>query len=313
MPPAPDYERQRYQAPDRNITWRNWQQLQAYEVRIRTGDRYLGGETWAHYLGFELAATSQKLIKVSLIHLEGEMSADMELSPAARDGVVKIVNHHMTPQKGAWGWTLQAEPPNTGPPPMAPPGPQDTPSTTAAVQFASAPPSQRPEVNQKAAAEAESLAIHASAGVKPTQEDATRITASGQPAELTSAREPHTPPLPPPGMPPTPHYLHQQYQDPDRAITWHDWQQLQAYEMRIRTGDHYLGDENWAHYLRFELAARSQSVIKVSLIHLEGETTDDIKVSPSAREATVKIVNHHMTTPKGAWGWTLQEIKQSGP
>ena len=249
MPPVPDNERQRYQAPDRNITWRSWQQLPAYEVRIRTGDRYLGGENWAHYLGFELAATSQKVTKVSLIHLEGEMSADMELSPAARDGVVKIVNHHMTARKGAWGWTLQAEPPNTGPPPVAPPGPRDTPSTTAAVQLASAPPSQQPEVNQKAAAEAERLAIHPSASVKPTQEDATRMTAPGQPAELTSVWKSHTPPLPLPGT--------------DRAITWHGWQQLQAYEMRIRTGDHYLGGENWAHYLRFELAATSQSVVKV--------------------------------------------------
>jgi hypothetical protein len=294
-------------APDRNITWRRWQQLPAYEVRIRTGDRYLGGENWAHYLGFELAATSQKVIKVSLIHLEGEMSADMELSPAAPDGVVKIVNHHMKAQKGAWGWTLQAEPPNTGPLP----GPRDTPSTTAAVQFPSAPPSQQPEVNQKAAAER--LAIHPSASVKPTQEDATRITAPGQPAELTSVWKSHTPPLPLPGMPPAPHYHHQQYQDPDRAITWHGWQQLQAYEMRIRTGDHYLGGENWAHYLRFELAATSQRVVKASLIHLEGETAADIEVSPSAREATAKIVNHHMTARKGAWGWTLQEIKQSGP
>jgi hypothetical protein len=301
MSPAPDDERQRYQAPDRNITWRNWQQLPAYEVRIRTGDRYLGDENWAHYLGFELAATSQKVIKVSLIHLEGETSADMELSPAARDGVVKIVNHHMTRQNGAWGWTLQAEPPNTGPPPTALPGPQDRPSPTAAVQFASAPPSQQPEVNQKAAGEAERLAIHASASVP------------GQPAQLTSVWESHAPPLPPPGMPPAPHYHHQQYQDPDPAITWHGWQQLPAYGVRIRTGDHYLGGENWAHYLRFELAATSQRVVKVSLIHLEGETAADIEVSPSAPEATVKIVNHHMTTPKGAWGWTLQEIKQSGP
>jgi hypothetical protein len=113
-------------------------------------------------------------------------------------------------------------------------------------------------------------------------------------------------------MPPAPHYHDQQYQDPDRAITWHGWQQLQAYAMRIRTGDHYLGGENWAHYLRFELAATSQRVVKASLIHLEGETAADIEVSPSAREATVKIVNDQMTIPKGAWGWTLQEIKQSG-
>jgi hypothetical protein len=114
-------------------------------------------------------------------------------------------------------------------------------------------------------------------------------------------------------MPPAPHYHHQQYPDPDRATTWHGWQQLQAYEMRIRTGDHYLGGENWAHYLQFELAATSQRVVKASLIQLEGETAADIEVSPSAREATVKIVNQHMTARKGAWGWTLQEIKQSGP
>jgi hypothetical protein len=76
-------------------------------VRIRTGDRYLGGENWAHYLGFELAATSQKAIKVSLIHLGGETAADMELSPTARDAIAKIVNHQTTTQKGAWGWTLR--------------------------------------------------------------------------------------------------------------------------------------------------------------------------------------------------------------
>ena len=39
--------------PDSDITWRSWQQLPAYEVRIRTGDRYLGGENWGHYLSFE--------------------------------------------------------------------------------------------------------------------------------------------------------------------------------------------------------------------------------------------------------------------
>lgn len=76
-------------------------------MRSRTGDRYLGGETWEHYLEFELAATSQKVIKVSLIHLDGETAADMELSPRGRDAIVKIVNHHMTGRKGAWRWTLQ--------------------------------------------------------------------------------------------------------------------------------------------------------------------------------------------------------------
>ena len=83
--------------------------------------------------------------------------------------------------------------------------------------------------------------------------------------------------------------------------------------MPRRTGDHYLGGENWAHYLGFELAATSQKVIRVSLIHLEEETADDIELSPTVREATVKIVNHHMTAQKEAWGWAFQEIKQSGP
>jgi hypothetical protein len=54
-----------------------------------------------------LAATSQKVIKVSLIHLDGETAADVELSPRLRDAIVEIVNHHMTARKGAWGWTLQ--------------------------------------------------------------------------------------------------------------------------------------------------------------------------------------------------------------
>jgi hypothetical protein len=130
---------------------------------------------------------------------------------------------------------------------------------------------------------------------------------------LTSAWESQRPPLPAPPTTPAPHYDHQQYQDLDRTITWRSWQQLPTSEVRIRTGDHYLGGENWAHYLGFEVAATSQKVIKVSLIHLEGETAADIELSPTAREAIVKIVNHHMTTQKGAWGWTLQEIKQSGP
>src|SRR6201987_105840 len=260
MPPAPHYDHQQYQDPDRTITWRSWHQLPAYEVRIRTGDRYLGGENWAHYLGFELAATSQKVIKVSLIHLEGETAADMELSPTVRDAIVKIVNHHMTAQKGAWNWTFQAEPPNTGPTPLAQRGFQDRPSTEPAEQPASPTPSPRSDVYQKAAGGAERLAARAgSASVKSAQEDPAR----------------------------------------DRTITWRSWHQLPAYEVRIRTGDRDLGGENWAHYLGFELAATSQKVIKVSLIHLEGETAADMELSPTVRDAIVKIVNHHMTAQKG--------------
>jgi TIR domain len=292
--PASHYDQQQYQDPDRTIAWRSWQQLPEYEVRIRTGDRYLGGENWAHYLGFELAATSQKVIKVSLIHLEGETAADIELSPAVPDAIVKIVNHQMTVPKGAWGWALQTEPSNTGPTPLAQQGLQDTPPTTPAEQPASPTPSPRSDVDQKAAGEAKRLATQDGASVRSAQEAPTRIITPVQPT-------------------PAPHYDLQQYQDPDRTITWRSWQQLPAYEVRIRTGDHYLGGENWAHYLGFELAATSQKVIKVSLIHLEGETAADIELSPTVPDAIVKIVNHQMTVQKGAWGWALQEIKQSGP
>jgi hypothetical protein len=313
MPPALHYDPQQYQDPDRTITWHSWQQLPAYEVRIRTGDRYLGGENWVHHLEFELAATSQRVIKVSLVHLEGETAADIELSPTVRDAIVEILNHHMTTQKGAWGWTLQAEPPNTGPTQLAQRGSQDTPSTTPAEQPASLIPSPRSDVDQKAAGEAKKLAAQDGASVKSAQEDPTRINTPGQPAGLTSAWESHGPPVPPPGTPSAPDYANQQYRGPARNVTWRSWQQLSAHEVRIRTGDHYLGGENWAHYLEFELAATSQKMIKVSLIHLEGETAADIELSPTVRDAIVKIVNHHMTAQKGAWGWTLQEIIQSGP
>jgi hypothetical protein len=134
---------------------------------------------------------------------------------------------------------------------------------------------------------------------------------AGQPAGLTSAWESHGPTLPPPGTSPAPHHHHQQYQGPDRTITWRSWQQIPAYGVRIRTGDRYLGGENWEHYLGFELAATSQKVIKVSLIHLDGETAADVELSPRLRDAIVEIVNHHMTARKGTWGWALQEI--NGP
>jgi hypothetical protein len=278
-----DTPRQQYQDPDRNISWRNWQQLPEYEVRIRTGDHYLGDENWAHYLGFELAATSQKVIKVSLIRLEGETAADLELSPTVPDAIVKIVNHHMTALKGAWSWTLQAQP-YTAPTPLAKLGARNPPATMPVEQLAkpTPPPPQSP-IGQTAAGE---VKAQDSATVNSAQQESTRTIIPG---------------------------VRPQNQDPDRTINWHSWQQLLAYEVKIRTGDKYMGGENWAHYLGFELAATSQKVIKVSLIHLEGETAADLELAPSERAAIVKIVNRHMTVQKGAWSWTLQEIKQSGP
>jgi hypothetical protein len=45
--------KQAFNGPDRTITWRPWQQSPKGDFRFRTGDRYLGGQLWEHYLGFE--------------------------------------------------------------------------------------------------------------------------------------------------------------------------------------------------------------------------------------------------------------------
>jgi TIR domain len=277
-----DAPRQQYQDPDHNISWRSWQQLPAYEVRTRTGDHYLGGENWAHYLRFELAATSQKVVKVSLISLEGETAAAIELSPTVPDAIVKIINHHMTVQKGAWSWALQAQP-YTASTPLAKQGARGTPSTTPGKQLANPTPAPLAPIGQTAAGE---VKAQDNASLKPAQQESTRTSNSG---------------------------LRPQNQDPDRPINWYSWQPLAPYEVKIRTGDQSLGGENWAHYLGFELEATSQKVIKVSLIHLEGEAAADLELAPNERTAVVKIVNRHMTAQKGAWSWTLQETKQNGP
>ena len=153
-----------------------------------------------------------------------------------------------------------------------------------------------PHIDSKATGESKP---QDNANLKSAQESPPQIVTPGKSAGLTSAWESDAP--------------RQQYQDPDHNISWRSWQQLPAYEVRTRTGDHYLGGENWAHYLRFELEATSQKVIKVSLIHLDGEAAADLELAPNERTAVVKIVNHHMTAQKGAWSWTLQETKQNGP
>jgi len=274
--------RQQNQDPDLGLAWNSWHQVPEYELRIRTGDQNLGGENWAHYLRFELAATSQKVVKVSLISLEGETAAAIELSPTVPDAIVKIINHHMTVQKGAWSWTLQAQP-NTAPTPLAKQGARGTPSTTPGKQLANRTPAPLAPIGQTAAGE---VKAQDNASLKPAQQESTRTSNSG---------------------------LRPQNQDPDRPINWYSWQPLAPYEVKIRTGDQSLGGENWAHYLGFELEATSQKVIKVSLIHLEGEAAADLELAPNERTAVVKIVNRHMTAQKGAWSWTLQETKQNGP
>jgi hypothetical protein len=250
---ASDSHRKQDREPDSDITWRGWQQLPAYEVRIRTGDRYLGGEDWGHYLAFELAPESQKVVKVSSIHLQGDTAPDRVLSPDTPNTTVTIVNNHPVAEKGFWSWMLRAKPAGSEPGPLAQRG---------------------------------------SEGGLP--EDALPPAPAAPAAVLKPFLQPDV----------------DEYHDLDRDVSWRNWQEVPSYEVRIRTGDRRLGDGNWAHYLAFELTPGSQKVIKVKRIHLEGMAVGDAELSPSIREAVIKIVNHDMTAEKGFWGWTLQEVTE---
>jgi hypothetical protein len=90
---------------DRTITWHPWKEWA--EFRVRTGDRYLGGERWEHYLAFGLYRPSAKKIKISTISLAGELVPDVEIAPGRRYAIVKITNVNMTAHKGRWNWTAQ--------------------------------------------------------------------------------------------------------------------------------------------------------------------------------------------------------------
>ena len=93
------------QRTDRTVTWRPWQEWA--EFRVRTGDRYLGGERWEHYLGFGLYQPSTKKIKISMISLAGEPVPDVVIAPGRRYAIVKVTNSNMTAHKGRWSWTAQ--------------------------------------------------------------------------------------------------------------------------------------------------------------------------------------------------------------
>jgi hypothetical protein len=90
---------------DCTITWHPWRTWG--EVRVRTGDRYLGGERWEHYLGFELFRPSTKKIKISMISLGGEPVHGVVIAPGRRYGIIKITNSAMTAHKGRWSWTAE--------------------------------------------------------------------------------------------------------------------------------------------------------------------------------------------------------------
>jgi hypothetical protein len=95
--------------PDRTITWRPWHPSQGGDFRFRTGDRYLGGQSWEHYLAFEQYRTSNKATKLSMIRLGSEgVPEDVVIRPGLRYAIVKVTNGTMTARKGVWSWTAQA-------------------------------------------------------------------------------------------------------------------------------------------------------------------------------------------------------------
>ena len=111
MPPTVRHyksSREVFNGPDRTITWRPWHQSPDGHFRFRTGDRYLGGQVWEHYLGFELYRASVKPIKLSMIRLGSEaIPEEVVIRPGLRYAIVKVTNDTMTAHKGRWSWTAQ--------------------------------------------------------------------------------------------------------------------------------------------------------------------------------------------------------------
>jgi hypothetical protein len=100
--------REAFNGPDRTITWRAWKQASGGEFRVRTGDRYLGGQVWEHYLGFEQYPGSVKQINLSNIRLGSEVVPEnVMIRPGLRYAIVKITNGTMTAHKGMWSWTAE--------------------------------------------------------------------------------------------------------------------------------------------------------------------------------------------------------------
>ena len=100
--------REAFEGPDRTITWRAWKEASGGEFRVRTGDRYLGGQVWEHYLGFELYRASVKPLKLSMIRVGSEaIPEEVVIRPGLRYAIVKVTNDTMTAHKGMWSWTAQ--------------------------------------------------------------------------------------------------------------------------------------------------------------------------------------------------------------
>ena len=98
-----------FKGPDRTITWQAWKEVPGCTFRVRTGDRYLGGQEWEHYLCFEQHPGQAKAIKLSMIHLASESVEDVVLHPGLRYAILKVTNHMMTAHKGVWKWTARED------------------------------------------------------------------------------------------------------------------------------------------------------------------------------------------------------------
>jgi hypothetical protein len=94
--------------PDHTITWGAWKKVPGAEFEVRTGDRYLGGTKWEHYLGFKQHRTSTKAIKLFMIRLGREyVPEEVVIRPGLRYAILRVVNGTMTARKGVWSWTAQ--------------------------------------------------------------------------------------------------------------------------------------------------------------------------------------------------------------
>jgi len=93
-----------FKGPDHTITWQAGKEVPGGAFRWRTGERYLGGEQWEHYLCFEEHPGQAKAIKLSMIHLASESVEDVVLRPGLRYAILEVTNHMMTAHKGVWEW-----------------------------------------------------------------------------------------------------------------------------------------------------------------------------------------------------------------
>jgi hypothetical protein len=103
-----DSSTESFEGSDRTITWHAWKEVPGAEFNVRTGDRYLGGQKWEHYLAFERHRASVKAIKLFMIRLGAEdVREEVVIRAGLRYAILKVTNNTMTARKGVWSWTAQ--------------------------------------------------------------------------------------------------------------------------------------------------------------------------------------------------------------